>query len=494
MVTEINYTVHEIANLIKQMEIDLGLLSDETYGLDARYVWEASRTRFCTYLNKKFTLHEDASMSIKSFHRMGLFALICYIGRFLYSIIFYNWFWAPSGRDWLIFKSHRRRKISGKRGDEYEDIYTNDLITEIGIDKCVVLEWSFKRRHYRLERQQAFHAEFLGLMIKIITVLMLVYFKYDLVAIHNMIHDIETYIGNKTNQKQLRLEKEFDFQIKSIFASYIGYLLMLKWLKPRKGIILTNPPVYIVRAATVLQIPVIELQHGVISSDHLTYSVPTNMTKKYSPDYLLLFGKYFKEQMDNFVLPPERLIILGYPYFEKMIIENNNLNRENKIVVISQGTIGRELIKFTIKLASITKGFYKIIYKLHQNEWMGDGGWIILYPELKEAQEQGLLEVVDTFTPSLYTLFFKSRWQMGVYSTALFEGLALGCQLILVDLPGVERMTPLLEKGYAQLVKVPEEIQFQETKDFTTLREELFASDWRSNWRKFEQMDLKCRY
>ena len=105
-----------------------------------------------------------------------------------------------------------------------------------------------------------------------------------------------------------------------------------------------------------------------------------------------------------------------------------------------------------------------------------------------------MLEIVDTDTPSLYTLLAQSCWQIGVYSTALFEGIALGCQLILVDLPGIEHMAPLLKTGRVQLVKTPEEIQFTETEGFADLREELFASDWRSNWRKFEQMELTCRF
>jgi hypothetical protein len=67
------------------------------------------------------------------------------------------------------------------------------------------------------------------------------------------------------------------------------------------------------------------------------------------------------------------------------------------------------------------------------------------------------------------------------YSSALYEGLAFGCQTILVDLLGVENMTPLLKKGYAQLIKAPDEIVFKENGGAIISREELFASDWRSN-------------
>jgi hypothetical protein len=472
------------------MELDLGLLKDETYGLHARYVWEASRFGLWIHLNKRLSLHGQAHTSTLRIRQMSWSAFIYFIGRFLYSIIIKNWLWAPKRSDWLIFQHPRCKRILGM----YEDIYTDDLIDEIGINKCVVIEKPYQRRHYTPRRHQVFHIEFLSLFIKLfIPFLLLFYFKFDLSSVKNMIHDIETYIENELKQKIILDAKNVRiFKIKTLYINYLSYLFMLKWLKPKKILIVVSYGYEsLVWAASSLHIPIVELQHGVITTEHLGYSVPVNTTKKLFPDYLLLFGNYWKKSVDNFPLPAEHLVIFGYPYFNKMFMANSNLiKKENQIVVISQGTIGAELSKFTIKLALIKKGIYKIIYKLHPGEW---GRAKKIYSELYEAKEQGLLEVVDTDEPALYTLFCQSRWQIGVYSTALFEGIALGCQLILADLPGVEYMVPLLRKGYAQLVKAPEEIQFNETENAIAIREELFASDWRSNWHKFEQMDLQCR-
>jgi hypothetical protein len=468
------------------MEIDLGLLKDETYGADARYVWEASRYNLQFYLNKKLSLHGEAHTPSTRIHQMSVVVLIYFIGRFLYSIIVKNWLLAPKEREWLIFQHPRCRKYSGV----YEDIYTDDLIDEIGIDKCVIIEKPYLRRHYTPKRHKVYYFEFLSLFSKFTAFIMPFYFRYDTTVINNMLHDIKIYIENKLEQKETDFEKEF--RVKSFYAYYIGYLFMLKWLKPQKIMLVVSYGYEsLIYAASALNIPTIELQHGVITQEHLGYSVPLNMTKKFFPDYLLLFGKYWKESVDNFPLPAERLMIFGYPYLERMLKNNENIIREeNQIVIISQGTIGKELSKFAVKLASIKRGVYKIIYKLHPGEW---GRAQNLYSELYEAKEKGLLEVVDTGTPELYTLFLQSRWQMGVYSTALFEGMAFGCQTILVDLPGVEYLAPLLKKGYAQLVKTPEEIEFTENENAMVLREELFAGDWRSNWRNFEQLDLCCR-
>ena len=164
---------------------------------------------------------------------------------------------------------------------------------------------------------------------------------------------------------------------------------MLKWLKPKKILLVVSygfGP--LVCAASTLRVPVVELQHGVITKEHLGYSVPSGMTRKLFPDYLLLFGNYWKETMDSFPLPPERLITLGYPYFEEMIRENSLIQKEKHIIVVSQGTIGNELSKFILKLALMIDDTYKIVYKLHPGEW---GRAKKIYPKLYEAKEKGRL-------------------------------------------------------------------------------------------------------
>jgi len=469
------------------MELDLGLLKDDTYGLHARYVWEANRSKIHLYLNRKILLHGLSRTPTINIYQMSWSNLICFIGRFLYSIIAKNWLWAPKKRNWLIFHFFRHKEFAGR----YEDIFTDDLIDEIGINKCVIIERPYQRRHYAPQRHQVFHIEFLSLISKMFTPFIPLFFKCDITAINNMIHDIIMYVKNKMEQKDVGLERLFN--IKPFFALYISYIFMLKWLKPQRILVVaSNQFAPLIWAASTLHIPTVELQHGIIASEHLEYSVPVGMTKKLFPDYFLIFGNYWKEAIDNLPLIPERLVVFGYPYFERMFIKYNNLViKENQIVVISQGTIGRELSKFAVKLALIKRGEFKIIYKLHPGE---QDRAKTLYTELYEAKEQGLLEIVDKDIPTLYSLFSRSRWQVGVYSTALFEGIALGCHLILVDLPGIEFMFPLMKKKFFQVVKTPEEIKFHETENFTVFREELFASDWRSNWKIFMQMNLLCRY
>jgi len=58
----------------------------------------------------------------------------------------------------------------------------------------------------------------------------------------------------------------------------------------------------------------------------------------------------------------------------------------------------------------------------------------------------------------LYKLFAESRIQVGVNSTAIYEGLSFGLQTILLDLPGVEYMDYLVKEQVARVVASPEEL------------------------------------
>ena len=62
------------------------------------------------------------------------------------------------------------------------------------------------------------------------------------------------------------------------------------------------------------------------------------------------------------------------------------------------------------------------------------------------------IEVISDPSVGIYRLFSESTTQIGVYSTAIFEGLAFGLKTYILDAPGKEYMQDLYQKGYAQLV------------------------------------------
>jgi hypothetical protein len=119
---------------------------------------------------------------------------------------------------------------------------------------------------------------------------------------------------------------------------------------------------------------------------------------------------------------------------------------KNQVVFISQGTVATELSKIALELAKLNPDM-KVYYKLHPGEF---GRWKTEYKYLQNINEINNLHVIENEVP-LYELMASSEFLVGVYSTAIFEGLTLNCKTILLDLPGVEFLQYLLDSKSALL-------------------------------------------
>ncbi|TKX82266.1 hypothetical protein [Halorubrum sp. SD626R] len=198
-----------------------------------------------------------------------------------------------------------------------------------------------------------------------------------------------------------------------------------------------------------LNIPVIELQHGIITKHHLGYSYK-NATKRMFPDYLLVWGDYWKESAE-IPLPDDRVISTGYPYLDYKKEEHNNINTRKQVVFISQDTIGEELSELAVSLSQYDNFDYKIVYKLHPKEYQK---WKGKYPNLLRAD----LRVVGGDGPGIYKLLAESSIQIGVYSTALFEGIAFGLDTYVYKISGWRSIEELVNNGPAQVISSPKQV------------------------------------
>ncbi|MEM4780532.1 MAG: hypothetical protein QXG03_03075, partial [Halalkalicoccus sp.] len=194
-----------------------------------------------------------------------------------------------------------------------------------------------------------------------------------------------------------------------------------------------------------LDIPVAELQHGVISPTHAGYAYPGGRTKRTFPDYLLTFGEFWGETVE-LPIPEARVLPVGYPHLDSTAGEYADRPTRERAVVVSQGTVGEDLSRFAVGLAR-TEGFDpEVVYKLHPGEY---DRWREAYPWLVDSPVRVVADA------DLYELFSESRLQVGVYSTAIYEGLAFALDTYLVDLPGVSQLRPLLDRNAATLVDSP---------------------------------------
>lgn len=196
----------------------------------------------------------------------------------------------------------------------------------------------------------------------------------------------------------------------------------------------------------------IELQHGTITRYHPGYHYPEGTDKRLAPDEFWGFGEYWTRT----VRLPSRTKPrpgFGFPYLENAIRDLDIPREDDLLLVVSQGTIGGRLSRLVVDAIDSLPGNVRILYKLHPGERLS---WRTVYPWL--AEQTSRIEVIEGDSPDLYELMARSRWQLGVNSTALFEGMRLGCRTVLVDLPGIEYMEDLKSSGQVLMIQTASDL------------------------------------
>lgn len=223
------------------------------------------------------------------------------------------------------------------------------------------------------------------------------------------------------------------------------YKFLLKRLDPSLLVLTVSyDNELIIEACHDLGIPVAELQHGIIHDQHVGYDFPGERTKRQFPDYLLTFGTFWND-IAAYPLPDDRIVPVGYPYLDQTRSEYRSVETKQQVLFISQGTIGTELSKVAVELASHPEVEFDVVYKLHPGEY---DRWKQEYPWLRGSD----VDIVASSEPPLYRLFAESAAQVGVYSTALYEGLAFDLETYIYSLPGAKALDPLVESGSATRV------------------------------------------
>ena len=170
-------------------------------------------------------------------------------------------------------------------------------------------------------------------------------------------------------------------------------------------------------------------------------------------------------------LPADRIFTVGYPWLEQNLNRLDNNRRTGQIVFISQPHIGKELSKFAIECADDRRITDDIIYKLHPKEL---DGWKTRYPWLHESR----LSVVGNQSSSLYELFAQSRAQVGVESTAVYEGLCFDLDTYIYNIDGADRLMSLVDVGVAQLIDSTSDLTRDQVHDLNKFdREHYFKRD-----------------
>lgn len=412
--------------------------------VDGIYVWQAARTKiYLSITNMLFSNNEINKTDYKQNRFRDLFRRI-----FINSTI-YNPFSDFSKIKALVFDSGRKYKD----GDSYIDIYTEYFCRDLTKNNTVysIIETNYRADLKKGRSTSNKHIDFILILSRVIKSLINpIINTNDQKLIKKIENDFLELLNININ-----LYSIFYNEIKTFKSEYPIYKFLFKIRKPEE-IYITNSSEKssLIRAAKDLNICVNELQHGFISNKDIISNFPNieNDSLSYFPD------RFYKWSNLNACTSKLPISEKNIRYFEnghlkKWINKTASINKNNKLLlVISQPYNSEDIQEFIERnLESLSK--YHIIYKIHPIESQTG---IQTFKEKVSTRFNNISFILNE--ESIYILFKKSSYAIGIFSTALFEAPLFNCNVLLLDLPGVDMAFPLIENGNAKLINIKDKL------------------------------------
>jgi predicted SprT family Zn-dependent metalloprotease len=338
-------------------------------------------------------------------------------------------------KDIIIFSHPRTVNVD----EELIDIYTKYFIDELleSGKEIVEFESAHLGVHKKAKQNFAHYTDWIALAQRIYKQFLKVKILDDkLEVLRKVENEINTVC--ETNMDLISFSIK---NIKTYKANYTIYNKIFQRVKPKTFYtVVSYGQAPIIKAAKDNAIQVIELQHGTFSKYHLGYSFPNRKEPlEYFPDKFYVWNDFWKE-MIKLPIADECVVSDSFRYVEKQKSKFIHFEKkENQLIVLSQGAIGNAIAEKLLEHYERFKN-YEIKYKLHPGEF---DRWKT-YSALVKLSKYKNIEIVKNET-HLYELFATSSLQIGVFSTALYEGVEFGCDTILFDLNGIEYMDRFVE-------------------------------------------------
>tara|TARA_Y100000389_G_C17433544_1_gene504147 strand:- start:20 stop:1450 length:1431 start_codon:yes stop_codon:yes gene_type:complete len=433
---EYKWTYKRVLERFEEIEKKLNLDKSIIQGVPW---WDSCRHQLFSQLLERLELEVNPNRN-KNFKIKKLFSnKISNIFRILVNFIK---FFLPKSSLWInknsnIILSHPRKKFEeGLFIDPYTDPFI-DLFPKL-IDFSVIERTDGEIGHLSLaKRKNIFYGDFLYDLANIISKFKRVKFnKNDLLTISRLEESLVS---------EFSYSIDLNKKIKNIIKNWQGMYSLMRFFFRIKSpkilfIVVQVTQEALIMAAKSIGITTIELQHGSPARGKLVYDYTSGIQKKSFPDFFLSFGDYWSSNC-KFPIEKKKIISFGYPYLYKKINSYSHIVKEDRLVIISKGT--SELARLA---QDINKQFSnKIIveYKPHPIEFFDQE------PDyFKELRKAGV--AISDKHADLYEIFARSRWQVGVYSTALYEGLYFGVACFILNTPGSETMDGLVSLNLAR--------------------------------------------
>jgi hypothetical protein len=426
-------SVRDITNKIIEIEKDKNLLSWNITGV---HIWEIIRYKiYLTVLSQIEQEIESRSTSTHKKLNASFSRLIYKFNQYRHAIIF-NPFFDFKKADVLVFESSRKLLLD----QEYIDPYTKFLCDELDSKGIIIIRYQSAYSYDKLAKKsfKTKHLDSIQIISNFINRFIICKLPIEEVTKIKVIERIfASELELKINLVRL-IKKEITlFKINTFFFN-----LLLK-TKKAKTIYIVNfcdKPALIAMAKK-NQIQVIDIQHGLISSNDLIYHYPKikEGDLKYFPDQFYIWDKIWCNTC-SIPLEEENIIHYGNKYLDYQKNKYSKLKKNNnQLLIISQPGLTRQIARFVIEEIDNLKS-YNILYKLHPNEY----SYAFSYLEFKKLAIINNISFIEE-RADLYQIFAETKYVLGVYSTALVEAISFNCLIFILDLPGMEMMTPFID-------------------------------------------------
>lgn len=224
--------------------------------------------------------------------------------------------------------------------------------------------------------------------------------------------------------------------------------------------------------ARLYNVPIIEMQHGILYKGHPGYSFyapPKSDIIKPIPDKTLVYGEWFKETLivTSSQYNNENVEVTGSPRLSNYTIGNMHyktstknaikarlrIGQESRLVTITtQPIISHKIAKYLDSVMQLLPSEYYICIKTHPGEkdyLKSIYGRISEYTRVRVATDE---------TCDLYDLLITSDIHASVCSTVIFEAMALGIPNIIINMDNPLNITTMMNTTEYQVVKTPKEL------------------------------------
>jgi hypothetical protein len=226
----------------------------------------------------------------------------------------------------------------------------------------------------------------------------------DILAIIGSEYENSIFSNNDINRIVI------DFKIDFLF-----YKIVLKIKKPLIIFITQNGVQKgLFFAAKKCNVPIVEVQHGIIDEGHLAYNYNTDIQYKedqiYLPTYFFTFSDFWIKKL---YFPVKEILSIGNSFFfnsqKNQIIEAQN----EGLLIASSDIFGENLRKITVDFANKNPQT-PVCFKLHPNQFSEKQYYIDQFSAFQNVK-------VFSNEKSIYELLEISRAILIIQSTALYE-------------------------------------------------------------------------